>query len=62
LLFSIGALSKYFFTIGGRSRRRDLYRRLSAATVEPKPYPVGASGDDNDRSKLMPTTAVWEKF
>ncbi len=28
------------------ARRRDLYRRLSAATVEPKPYPVGG---DNDR-------------
>jgi len=26
------------------ARRRDLYRRLSAATVEPKPYPVATSG------------------
>ena len=25
------------------ARRRDLYRRLSAATVEPKPYPVATS-------------------
>ena len=25
------------------ARRRDLYRRLSAATVEPKPYPMAAS-------------------
>ncbi len=26
------------------ARRRDLYRRLSTATVEPKPYPVATSG------------------
>ena len=26
------------------ARRRDLYRRLSSATVQPKPYPVAASG------------------
>lgn len=26
------------------TRRRDLYRKLSTATVEPKPYPIAASG------------------